>query len=536
MADKLKEIPGKILGWWNNFTSKQKTIIIAIAAAVIFTFVILIYTFTKPEYTKLGTYENSTTSAEIVEILNSAGITHKESADALTVEVLVDQLPQANLAIAAEGYVPDDLKYNDYVDSGMSTTSADRMNQYTVFLAKYIENMFSHADSVKDVSVMLNLAQNTGRLTETKQESFATVMVTVGEDFTQAKALAMAKGVATCLGNESTGGITILDQNFNCLFAGGDDYSTMGIANSMQELQTQAELMVTNQVKKVLLGTKQYTMIEVASHLDVDFSNYTKEVTEYYTNDGAANGYLTHEDMFSEETTGGVAGIPGTDSNGGDLTGYDNPDYNGGSSTSNEYSRDYQLNKSNTVTIGPAGGIRYENSSLSVSMIKYREYDEETVKKQGLLDGGITWEQFKEENRESIKLEVEPEFYQMVANASGISEDKVTILAFEEPVFYDKEGFSVSGTDIASIVMIVLILALLAFVILRSMGPRKKEVEETEELSVENMLQSTPPEPTVEDIDLEAKSETRKMVEKFVDENPEAAANLLRNWLNEDWN
>ena len=29
--------------------------------------------------------------------------------------------------------------------------------------------------------------------------------------------------------------------------------------------------------------------------------------------------------------------------------------------------------------------------------------------------------------------------------------------------------------------------------------------------------------------------ETRKLIEKFVDENPEAVANLLRNWLNEDW-
>ena len=88
-----------------------------------------------------------------------------------------------------------------------------------------------------------------------------------------------------------------------------------------------------------------------------------------------------------------------------------------------------------------------------------------------------------------------------------------------------------------SIVMIILILALLAFVILRSMGSRKKNaVEEEQELSVEEMLQSTPPESEVNDIDVETKSDTRKMVEKFVDENPEAAANLLRNWLNEDWN
>ena len=59
--------------------------------------------------------------------------------------------------------------------------------------------------------------------------------------------------------------------------------------------------------------------------------------------------------------------------------------------------------------------------------------------------------------------------------------------------------------------------------------------QEEEELSVENMLQSTP-EPELEDIDVETKSETRKVIEKFVDENPEAAANLLRNWLNDDWN
>ena len=79
----------------------------------------------------------------------------------------------------------------------------------------------------------------------------------------------------------------------------------------------------------------------------------------------------------------------------------------------------------------------------------------------------------------------------------------------------------------------MLILALLGFVVLRSMRSRKAEPEE-EELSVESMLQSAP-ETVLEDIDVETKSETRKMIEKFVDENPEAAANLLRNWLNDDW-
>ena len=40
---------------------------------------------------------------------------------------------------------------------------------------------------------------------------------------------------------------------------------------------------------------------------------------------------------------------------------------------------------------------------------------------------------------------------------------------------------------------------------------------------------------SVDDIDIQEKSETRKAIEKFVDENPEAVALLLRNWLNADW-
>lgn len=39
----------------------------------------------------------------------------------------------------------------------------------------------------------------------------------------------------------------------------------------------------------------------------------------------------------------------------------------------------------------------------------------------------------------------------------------------------------------------------------------------------------------LEDIGYNEKTETRLLIEKFVDENPEAAAQLLRNWLNEDW-
>ena len=49
------------------------------------------------------------------------------------------------------------------------------------------------------------------------------------------------------------------------------------------------------------------------------------------------------------------------------------------------------------------------------------------------------------------------------------------------------------------------------------------------------MLETTQENMGDEDIELETKSEVRLMVEKFVDDNPDAAAQLLRNWLNEEW-
>ena len=103
MADRLKEIPAKILEWWNKFTAKQKTIIIAIAAIVIFTFAIIIYVFTRPQYVRFGRYDDSNEAAKIIQILEDAGIDYRPSADLLTIEVEKSQEPQANYAIASQG-------------------------------------------------------------------------------------------------------------------------------------------------------------------------------------------------------------------------------------------------------------------------------------------------------------------------------------------------------------------------------------------------------------------------------------------------
>ena len=88
--------------------------------------------------------------------------------------------------------------------------------------------------------------------------------------------------------------------------------------------------------------------------------------------------------------------------------------------------------------------------------------------------------------------------------------------------------------DILQIALAVLIFALLGYVVFRSTRTQKEEEPEPE-LSVESLLESTGDTEELEDIGYTEKSETRILIEKFVEENPDAAALLLRNWLNEDW-
>lgn len=285
-----------------------------------------------------------------------------------------------------------------------------------------------------------------------------------------------------------------------------------------------------NEVKKVLLGTNEYDNVEVASNLSLDFS--TTELTEhlFYPADGQSQGVLSHEDIYNAENVNNGGGVPGTDSN--SETTYVMPDSENSASTVSEESRDYLPNEKITNQTIPPGLIKYDESSISVAAITYKVLREEDARGQGLLDG-ITWEEYKAANSERVRRDVDQEMVNMVAMATGIAPENIALVAYDEPMFIDRESTDVSASDVIQVILIILILGLLGFVLFRSMRG-EKQAEEEEELEVEDLLQSMQGS-ELEDIDLAESSDTKKMIEKFVDENPEAVANLLRNWLSEDW-
>lgn len=530
MPEKLKEILQKVLDWWNKFTSKQKTIIIGLGAAIVFAFAIVIYVTSQPQYTDLITCETAAKAAEVQSLLDGAGIKYKPSADGLKFSVESSQYQTAVWALGSAGYGADEYTIQQALNGSISTTASDKEKLTVEAYQSRISKNLSSFENVKSAEVLLHIPEQNGTLIRQNQESSAYIKLELDGTFTSANAANMAKAVATWLGNETTSNITILDSESNLLYAGGDDYTSAGVASSMQELQNQGQSMVANQVKNVLLGTNQFSQVEVTCSLDMDYSNYEETAKRYTVEDGRDEGYLSHREQYESTNENAGSYVPGTDSN--DENVYVSPDGSNSSSTQTEKVEDFLPNEDINHKITPAGAINYSNSAMSIALIRYREYKEADVKRQGLLDG-ITWEEYKLQHGDDVKLEVDNDYYSMAHTATRIPQENITIVSYESPVFVDDPGLSVDWTNIASIIMLIVILALLGFVVLRSMSNRRQAAEE-EELSVENLLQSTP-ETELEDIDVENKSETRKMIEKFVDENPEAAAALLRNWLSEDW-
>ncbi len=530
MADKLKELQAKMLEWWNRYTSKQKTLIISIVVGIIFVFAIIIYVGSQPKYVRFRNCSTAAEASKIMEALEGAEITARVTSGGLCVDVDEKLVDQAELILGAAGLSDDVPSLNEVLNGGFSTTDSDKQKLYIDHMQKELAANFETYKAVKDAKVQINYPDQDGTLASKKQEAHCYILLELNGNFNAENAATMAKAAAARLGNDTTENIVIVDVDSNLLFSGENDYTTSGQATSFLELNDQAESYIKSKVTQALITTGQFDMVEVAPYLKFDYSNYEKTEHNYSAPDGREDGFISHENIQESENSSGIGGFPGTDSN--DENSYLWQDGSNTESSSSSIDRNYLYSEEMLKTLTPAGIIDYKNSSITVTAISYNVIRQELAESQGLLDG-TTWEEYKVTNDISTKITVDDDFYSAVATATGIDPSKITIVAYRENLFYDKEEKEINWNTVSSIAIIVIILALLAFVILRSMRS-DAETEQEEELSIENLLQSTQ-EPELEDINVDNKSEARKIIEKFVDENPDAAANLLRNWLNEDW-
>lgn len=535
MAERLKQIPAKITEVWKSWTRKQKTMIISAAAVFIIAVVILTVVLNKPNYQVLTTCSDYTELGSVTSILAENGYQYEVQDNTLVVKVKKADLTNAKMAIASADIRSDGYTFEDAMQSSFTTTESDKTKQYEHYLESKFASDLESMDGIKEASVTVDISEDTNSFYATASESSVAAVLRLSKNMADDTAESIANFLATAVGNKSTDNITIISNDGSTLFSGPSNASTnSGVSyQNKQKYKGQIEATTKNSMKQSLLATGLYDDMYLTLNyvLNWDAVNSIAKTYETQGDEQAIFG-ASYEEV--SQGTSGAGGTPGTTSN--DGTTYEITDGESSTSTYEVRKYDYLPNEVVTTTTTEPGAIIYDTSSLAVTFIKNIVYREEECEALGYLDN-MTWEEFKSQNTEPVVMNVDQTWIDVLATGSGVPADNISVLAYQRPYFEDAPASTVFRTVTfwIQIALAAVILGLLTFVVIRSARPLTVEEKEPE-LSVEEMLATTKEnQPAVDDIDIQEKSETRKAIEKFVDENPEAVALLLRNWLNDGW-
>jgi flagellar M-ring protein FliF len=217
--------------------------------------------------------------------------------------------------------------------------------------------------------------------------------------------------------------------------------------------------------------------------------NFTKESSKDYkyyvdTENGKSEGYLDSRTETNTSSKGNTGGTPGTDTN-DDDTSYVMDDNGTTSSESSSVTEDYLPSELITTKEGEVGKVDYDESSITIVATNYITYDEDEMKKSGELKGQ-SFSEFRSKNNKKKQIDVDDQMVTAVSNATGINANKITILAYEVPLFHESTGGR-TLTDYLQIVIALLVFALLGFVVFRSLKKEQEEAVE-EEVSVDDLL------------------------------------------------
>ena len=540
MMDRLIAIKDKFLAFWDKYTTKQKTLIISVVLAIFFAVVLLGYFLTRPVYTELVKLSGDTAST-FDSALSCGGIDYKKESDSkgnTVFSVEQSQYSDAVLLMGENKITDTEMSWDDAFNNDMTVSSAEKQTKATLALQSSIRKGLMNFDGVEDATVYVNRPTDDGTIFSEKKETSvsASLKLAKGSEITSETAQAIAYYLANAVGNSTTDNIILTDTTGNLLYGQKEDNTLGGSVSGSDDYKEKLRNTFCKNVSNMLMKAG-YDDVQIGSaNIKFNMDKVTELVKTYTANEGQDQGLYSSSYNYKSTGNSGSGGVPGTDSN-GDQT--DTMIQNTGSSNSETTLDKYNYLPNETVQNieHEVGAVEPDQSSIGIVLTKYNVIKEETLESQGLLKD-TTFEEYVNNNSAVTDLQVPQELITLVSAATGIATNNITIQIKQKPVYEAKESssFMDNASNYLMVILTLLIAGLLVFVIIKGTSP--VEVTELEpELSVEDLLATTQEDDKqdLDEIELSDKSETRQLIEKFVDENPEAVALLLRNWINEDW-
>lgn len=527
----MNRISEQITKTWNQFDRKQKVQFIAIVLIAVAAIAILVVYLNRPQYILLERNMDPARVNAMKDVFDAENIKYTIENNATAIYIERGQRQNATLALQKAGILTaDQIDYDKLFENSLTMTQEEKRLKQKLFLQNELEKSIELLEVVSDAEVAIVMADQERTVLDDQTPASASIVLKLKEEITDKQVLGIVSLVAKYVKNLDKNHISIIDTNGRLLYDGDAVGSLNGI-NGNTDYKMQQELLIQQKVRSILLSRGEYDDAFVSVDLKIDFSEATIVSEKYRPLEGTVKGIPAEEEIRNQEASNTEAAKPaGTDANQETPSTFLSPSGNS-NSTTEESKTSYKIDTEKSTIYRPNGSIDYNGSSIAVVLNKFKVYDQALLEKQGVL-ADVSWEDFKDQNRTRRKIEVDPDIVALISGATN-NIPNPAVVAYEVPKFIDKDLGQNPVQDYILLAIILFMVILLAVAIF--LGTKPAEVVKTEpELSVEELLVSTRKEEAKEPI-TEYRSEVRMQVEKFVDENPEAAATLLRNWLNEQW-
>lgn len=541
MQEKVKGFLNKGKQLWTGAKKRTKILAAAVLVVAAGAIVAVVVASQNQPYATLFTELSQTDMTAITSYLTENGVSDFRIVEDDTIMVPADQEVQLKAQLVSQGYVNSGYAYNysTYLDNVSALTTESERQQLALYeLNDSTSAVIRSMEGVKDATVRFTPGEDNTYVLDSGNvvEASAYVKVTMKDGVPLSDT--MADGIRNLVSSAIQGlkveNVTIVDSYGNT-YAPDDG---LGDLEDSAALKLRLEEQVNNTLEKKIMSVlepvygAENVSVSVNSIVDVDkvYTDSTNYSTEDWAADGSTNGegiigQKIYDNRLEADENGTAGGTVGTDTNA------DIPTY-----------------PENEGEMEPGNGVV---SSTGQTNFLVDEENKQVQRVGGTIADVMVSVTINEAVSGGVDLD---DLYPHVARAAGITTadqmEKVHILIAPfntgegTPVDTDEDTTAEDGLLIDSwilyaalggLVLFVLILVLVLLLIRRHRRKKAAALAAEMEQPAE-MLQEAAPTPEGADImemQTEKSMELRKDVRKFAEENPEIAAQMVRNWLKE---
>jgi flagellar M-ring protein FliF len=526
----ISKLQRQILEFWTNLEKSQKIRIGVTSGVIAIAIIVGIFLITRPNYTTIISNSDPKDVADMKTVLDGKKITSKLIDNNTGIMVNLKDSDNAHFELTKAGYPKNGTTFADALGSiKINTTESDKKQIWKNLDESDIKRLLLLNGAIKDADVKVT-QPDVSMFSDAAKPSAVVALTPKNEALTQEQVKGIVDLVAKSIAGLSSKDVTVIDNNTGNSLNSGESDDALVQADTQYKQKKTVEIDLEGNVNKLLNNARSdsYDRAIVVVNPVLDFDKQTQQQKTLENPVGMTGGALDSSRIIKEDLTNGATnGVPGITSNPTTST----PSYPTGSSGTGNYKKsdateNYSYNETQSATEKGLGEMIPEKSTSTVTLL----YGDRVI--------------------DSSKLT--PQYLQdiknMVSTATRIPAASITVTTMKiAPVVLPKKTLNDTIKELINTYGIPAVLLILVGLMMISMIPKKKQVALEPQLATAGgpdlaAGQAGPrfivPETEYEDIPeigLEERSEVKKQIDKFVKQKPDAVANLLRNWLSDEW-